>query len=130
MPTVKCPNCAATLRAPAKFKGRKVKCKKCDKSFVLRFGGRTDTADGSTVFDFDLAGPPSKKRVELQAKRRSDKSGHRLSLKAEPWRAAIYQRVTDERFNGNFASFARAALDALAEQLGYPVRPSELKSSD
>jgi hypothetical protein len=133
MPTVECPKCAASLKAPAKYKGRKVKCKKCGKSFVLRFDGirRPVTADASTVFDFDLAGPPSKKRVERQPKRRSEKSGQRLSLEAEPWRAAIYQRVTDERFNGNFAAFARIALDTMAEQLGYPVRPSaKANSSD
>jgi hypothetical protein len=126
MPTVECPKCAARLKAPAKYKGRKVKCKKCAKSFVLRFDGASKpvTADGSTVFDFDLDSPPSKKKGERQPKRRSEKSGQRLSLTAEPWRAAIYQRVTDERFNGNFAAFARIALDTMAEQLGYPVRPS------
>jgi hypothetical protein len=125
MPTVECPKCAASLNAPAKYKGRKVKCKKCGKSFVLRFDvvRKPITPDGSTVFDFDLAGPPSKKRVERKTKRRSEKSGQRLSLMAEPWRAAIYQRVTDERFNGNFAAFARVALDTMAEQLGYSVRP-------
>jgi len=127
MPTIECPKCTASLKAPAKYKGRKVKCKKCGKTFVLRFDGASKpvTADGSTVFDFDLAGPPSKKRVERQPKRRTEKSGLRLSLKAEPWRAAIYQRVTDERFNGNFAAFACIALDTMAEQLRYPVRPSD-----
>jgi transcription elongation factor Elf1 len=131
MPTVECPKCTASLQAPSKYKGRKVKCKKCGKSFVLRFDGisKPAAADASTVFDFDLAGPPSKKRVERQPKRRSEKSGQRLSLEAEPWRAAIYQRVTDERFNGNFAAFARIALDTMAEQLGYPVRPSAKANS-
>jgi hypothetical protein len=46
---------------------------------------------------------------------------------------AIYQRVTTERFNGNFSAFARTALDALAEQLGYPasmpLRPRELAAT-
>jgi hypothetical protein len=130
MPTVECPSCAASLKAPAKYKGRKVKCKKCGKAFVLRLGGHSGRADASTVINFDLSGRPSKKRLERGSKPRADKSGQQFSLKAEPWRAAIYQRVTDDRFNGNFASFARAALDTLAEQLGYPVRPSEPKSAD
>jgi hypothetical protein len=93
---------------------------------VLRFDGASKpvTADGSTVFDFDLDSPPSKKKGERQPKRRSEKTGQHLSLMAEPWRVAIYQRVTDERFNDNFAAFARIALDTMAEQLGYPVRPS------
>jgi len=37
MPAVECPKCAAILKAPAKYKGRKVKYKKCGKSFVLGF---------------------------------------------------------------------------------------------
>jgi hypothetical protein len=31
--------------------------------------------------------------------------------------------VTTERFDGDFSTFVRTALDALAEQLGYPVKP-------
>ena len=37
--------------------------------------------------------------------------------------AAIYQQVSDERFNGDFSAFASVALDAFAGQLGYPVKP-------
>ncbi len=44
-----------------------------------------------------------------------------MSITVEPSRVAIYQQVTDKRFNGDFSAFARMALDTLAGQLGYPV---------
>jgi hypothetical protein len=143
MPTIECPNCFAKLDAPAEYKGRAVKCKECGKSFVLRFTGRnkpsalklSDTAgspDKSTVSfqledDSEPAGSPSgvpaKKGTERHSKPRADKTAHPLLIAPEPWRAAIYQRVTSERFNGDFSAYARTALDALAERLGYPVKP-------
>ena len=43
MPTFECPYCEAKLNAPAEYKGRRVKCSKCGKSFVLRFTDRDAT---------------------------------------------------------------------------------------
>jgi hypothetical protein len=143
MPTIECPNCFAKLDAPAEYKGRAVKCKECGKSFVLRFTGRnkpsalkfSDRAgspDKSTVsFQLDDGAEPAasssgatgKKATDRQSKARGEKSAHPLLIAPEPWRAAIYQRVTSERFNSDFSAFARTALDALCERLGYPVKP-------
>jgi DNA-directed RNA polymerase subunit RPC12/RpoP len=145
MPTVRCPNCSAKLDAPSEYKGRAVKCKHCGHSFVLRFIGRSRTAIAGKLSD--RARPPDESTVsfrladsakaapsdspERAAKKRpgrkptlpAENTGEPISIAAEPWRVAIYQRVTTERFNGNFSAFARTALDALAEQLGYPIKP-------
>jgi DNA-directed RNA polymerase subunit RPC12/RpoP len=145
MPTVRCPNCSAKLDAPAEDKGRAVKCKHCGHSFLLRFIGRSRTAiagklsdqarpSGESTVSFRLAdsaegapsGPPerpNKKKPGRQPTLPAENTGEPVSIAAEPWRAAIYQRVTTERFNGNFSAFVRTALDALAEQLGYSVKP-------
>jgi hypothetical protein len=145
VPRVECPNCLAKLEAPAEYKGRAVRCKSCGESFVLRFTGhnrppiagkfsdRPETTDKSTVsFRLtDAANPASSspgkgstaKRADRQPRPFKEKPGEPISVATEPWRAAIYQRVAAERFNGNFSAFARAALDTLAEQLGYPLKP-------
>jgi hypothetical protein len=138
MPTIECPNCFAKLDAPAEYKGRTVKCKDCGKSFVLRFTGRHKP---SALKFSDRAGSPDNSTVSFQlddgaqpapgpsnapggkSKPRADKAAHPLLIAPEPWRAAIYQRVTAERFNGDFSAFAKTALDALAERLGYPIKP-------
>jgi hypothetical protein len=116
VPTVECPHCFVRLNAPAEYKGRKVKCKNCGKQFVLRFASRS-VSTGSTINldNEDLTGT----LVEPQLTNRSVK----MSITVEPPRVAIYQQVTDERFNGDFSAFALMALDMLAEQLGYPVNP-------
>jgi hypothetical protein len=137
MPKVQCPKCAAELRAPAEYKGRQVRCKKCGKAFVLRFSGRNKSTAGktaardvaasdSTVLYRLAPGPTtssSKKKVDRPVRRRGEKTRARVTIDVEEWRALIYQQVVDERFNRNFATFARMALDAFAEQLGYSVRP-------
>ena len=117
MPTVECPHCAARLNAPAEFRGRKVKCKNCGKSFVLRFASR-NVSTGSTI-NLDDEDPPARTLVEPRPIHHSAK----MSIAVEPWRAAIYQQVADERFNRDFSAFARTALDTLAEQLGYSINP-------
>jgi hypothetical protein len=144
MPTVRCPNCSAKLDAPTEYNGRSVKCKHCGQSFVLRLIGRSRTAIAGKVTDrspppaestvsFHLANsadpvPPApelsaQNAAERQPKRRSEKPEQPISVISEPWRAAIYQRVTAEQFKGDFSAFAKTALDALAEKLGYPVKP-------
>jgi nicotinamidase-related amidase len=112
---------------------------------VLRFIGRSRTAiagklsdrarpTGESTVSFRLAdgpeaapsGPPerpAKKRPGRQPPPLAEGTGEPISVAVEPWRAAIYQRVATERFNDNFSAFARTALDALVEQLGYPVKP-------
>jgi hypothetical protein len=144
MPTIECPNCFAKLDAPAEYKGRTVKCKDCGKSFVLRFTGRnkpsalkfSDRAPSSetSTVSFRLsdiseaaaassAGSPGK-RAERPTKSATEKVGQPVSITVEPGRAALYQRVAAERFKGDLSAFARTALDALAEKLGYPLKPS------
>jgi DNA-directed RNA polymerase subunit M/transcription elongation factor TFIIS len=138
MPKVECPKCAAELHAPSEYKGRRVQCKKCGKSFVLRFANRGRSSAAAKLADPPVSlddstiimrvapgssGPGKKRKSERVAKPRSEKSVARLVIETEAWRAAIYQQVADERFNRNFATFARMALDTFAEQLGYPVRP-------
>lgn len=115
LPTVECPHCAARLNAPAEFKDRKVKCKNCGKSFVLRFTSR-GVSTGSTI-NLDDEDSPGRALVEPQP----TEHPVRMSITVEPSRVAIYQQVTDKRFNGDFSAFARMALDTLAGQLGYPV---------
>jgi hypothetical protein len=111
MPTVKCPNCAANLNAPTQYKGRKVKCTSCGRSFVLRFPTRASSG-GSTIFDEDLSPKPITDDPPTSVK---------MSIAVEAWRAAVYQQITDERFNRDLSAFARAAFDAFAEQLGYQL---------
>ena len=145
MPTVRCPNCSAKLDAPSEDKGRAVKCKHCGHSFLLRFIGRSRTAiagklsdqarpSGESTVSFRLAdsaeappsGPPERpatKRSRRQPNAPAESPAEPISVAAEPWRAAIYRQVTTERFDGDFSTFVRTALDALAEQLGYPVNP-------
>jgi hypothetical protein len=144
MPTVRCPSCSAKLDAPSEYKGHAVKCKHCGHSFVLRFIGRSRTAiagklseparPGDSTVSFRLTDVPKAARSGSQEGRANKGAGHQLvpraesteepiSVAVESWRAEIYQRVTTEKFNGNFSAFARMALDALAEQLGYPVKP-------
>jgi hypothetical protein len=136
MPKVQCPKCAAELRAPAEYKGREVRCKKCGKAFVLRFSTRgkaataksaaRDVTKGDSTVSYRLAAGSAaapKKKLDRAAKRRSENTGARVTIDVEAWRAHIYQQVAEERFNRNFATFARMALDAFAEQLGYQVRP-------
>jgi predicted Zn finger-like uncharacterized protein len=144
MPSVRCPNCSAKLDVPSEDNGRSVKCKHCGQSFVLRLVGRSRTAIAGKVAD---RSPPSaeltvsfhppnsadpvpgapevsaQNATEHQPKPRSQKPEQPISVASEPWRAAIYQRVTAEHFKGDFSAFAKAALDALAEKLGYPVQP-------
>jgi hypothetical protein len=40
-------------------------------------------------------------------------------------RSETYRRATADRFKGNVSDFLRAAADALAEQLGHPVKPPD-----
>ena len=117
MPTVKCPHCAASLNAPTEYKGRKVKCTSCGKSFVLRLPTLSASVGGSTMdlFDEELAKEISE----------APPTSIKMSITVESWRGAIYHQVADERFNRDFSAFARAALDALAEKLGYPVSSSD-----
>ncbi len=143
MPTIVCPNCLAKLDAPAEYKGRTVKCKDCGKSFVLRFTGRNKpsalkfsdrpcSSESSTV-SFRLSdipqaaassAGPSEKRAERLTKSATEEAEQPVSINVESGRAALYRRVAAERFNGDLSAFARTAFDALAEKLGYPVKPS------
>jgi DNA-directed RNA polymerase subunit RPC12/RpoP len=147
MPTVRCPNCSAKLDAPAEYNGRSVKCKHCGQSFVLRLIGRSRTAvagkaadrsppqaDSTVSFHLAKRADPALGASKVRARNanedqtdrpRSEKLEEPISVAAESWRAALYQRVTAERFDGDFSAFAQAALDALAEKLGYPVKPPQ-----
>jgi len=111
MTTVKCPHCAANLSAPAEYRGRKVKCTSCGKPFVLRMPTRASSS-GSTIFDEELPAKPIPDDRPTSVK---------MSIAVDAWRAAIYQQITDERFNRDLSAFARAAFDAFAEQLGYQL---------
>ncbi|HXY34453.1 MAG TPA: hypothetical protein VEI07_09515 [Planctomycetaceae bacterium] len=117
MTTVRCPHCAANLNAPPEYEGRKVKCTNCGKSFVLRFPTRSASTGGSTMdlFDEDEAAPPI---IEPP-------TSVKMSITVEPWRAAVYQQVADERYGRDLSAFARVAFDALAEQLGYTVKSAD-----
>jgi hypothetical protein len=121
MPTVKCPHCAANLNAPTEYKGRKVKCTSCGKSFMLRLPSYSAAVGGSTMdlFDEELAKEISE----------APPTSVKMTLAVDSWRAAIYQQVADERFDRDFSAFAQAALDALAEELGYPRAQSEKPKS-
>jgi hypothetical protein len=119
MPTVKCPHCAANLNAPTQYGGRKVRCTSCGKSFVLRIPKRASSG-GSTIFDEDLSPKPIPDDPPTSVK---------MSIAVEAWRAAIYQQITDERFNRDLSAFARAAFDAFAEQLGYQLMTTGRRQS-
>jgi predicted Zn finger-like uncharacterized protein len=123
MRNVKCPHCAATLSAQTEYEGRKVKCKSCGKSFVLRFRSRMPLTGGSTLnlIDEELLPKP----VEEEGPPTSVK----MTIAVEAWRAAVYQQVADERFNRDLSAFARAAFDAMAEQLGYPLPSTDKPKS-
>lgn len=43
----------------------------------------------------------------------------------EPARAATYREVAEKEFKGVMSDFARTACDALAQQLGHPVKPPD-----
>jgi hypothetical protein len=122
MPTVKCPHCAAKLNAPAEYNGRKVKCTNCGKAFVLRFPDRTAATGGSTMDLFD--------EDEVAKPILEPPTAVKMSITVEPWRAEIYQQITDERFKRDLSAFARAAFDALAEQLGYSSRSPDNQRSE
>ncbi len=117
MPTVKCPHCAVKLNAPAEYNGRKVKCTNCGKAFVLRFVDRTAATGGSTIDLFE--------GEELAPSVLEPPTAVKLSITVEPWRAELYQQVTDEQFARDLSAFARAAFDAMVVQLGYPLRPPQ-----
>jgi hypothetical protein len=117
MPTVKCPHCAASLNAPDEYKGRKVKCTSCGTAFVLRFPRRMSPLGGSTMDLLD--DDPLMKAIN------DPPTSVKMTIAVEPWRAAVYQQVADERFNRDLSEFARAAFDALVEKLGYPLSSSE-----
>jgi hypothetical protein len=105
------------LSAPAEYEGRKVKCTNCGTSFVLRFRSRSPL--GGSTMDL-LDDDPIVKGIE-----EGPATSVKMSIAVEPWRAAIYQQVADEKFNRDLSALARVAFDALAEKLGYPVPPSE-----
>jgi hypothetical protein len=118
MPTVKCPHCAAGLNAPPEYKGRKVKCTGCGKSFVLRFSSRAASPLGGSTIDL-LDDDPLAKVIH------DPPTSVKITIAVEPWRAAVYQQVADEKFSRDLSEFARAAFDSLAEKLGYSLPSSE-----
>jgi len=110
MPSVRCPKCAKKLFAPDELAGRKVKCPRCQHAFQI-----TPHSDEVDTVAFVL--PPEEESAAAPEHMRS------LSFSVEPWRAAIYDAVSVERFNGDFSEFAKAACDALAQGMGRNVKP-------
>jgi hypothetical protein len=98
--------------------------------------------------------PPTEKLVQRKSKIKSTASfrlpdvektaeapasGEAFVVLVEPWRAEIYNRVIGRaeiynrvikrRFHGSVPDFLRAACDALAVRLGYPVTPPDKSKS-
>ncbi|MFN4261566.1 MAG: hypothetical protein ACK4RK_19965 [Gemmataceae bacterium] len=66
--TASCPKCNKSIKAPAEYEGKKIRCKGCSHAFVLT-AQSAKPADSSKLFDDEDEGPPLYTLAEKETKR-------------------------------------------------------------
>jgi hypothetical protein len=70
-----------------------------------------------------------KARMGRPPKKRSERKGRYVSVPVERARLAAYRAAAKAGYKGVVTDFIRAACDALAAQLGHPVKPPDEPST-
>jgi len=71
-----------------------------------------------------------RKRMGRPKKPPEDVKSEWIAFAVEPARAKAYANAAAKSFGGVMSDFARKACDALAEQLGHPVKPPADETAD